>query len=278
MNNRAKHSLQVAEKQGILAEMRRGAHYTQPDCRPKTPCEKRAEAIQKEAECLARNQSQLNTKRLGLDYDQQRVAKTDRALLQLQQRMKRKCELMEDLDKLRVSTQEKSQLDGVKDHIMRQMLFDISVQSREREWEQEQMDLDRKVNELQRGGSPLKGGETLPKDGETLPRGGETLPKGGGSSSECQQLSYDDLANDLKKETEKQLDEAINNILRKKGLILIAQTEKELALAVKQSGNEFCGALCIGFDSESQGFASALARIFYRVRKLLLAKYRTLLR
>jgi hypothetical protein len=181
--------------------------------------------------------------------------------------MKRKCELMEDLDKLHGGTPKKShsQLDEIKDHIMRQMLFDISVQSREREWEQEQMDLDRKVNELQRGGSPLKGGETLPKDGETLPRGGETLPKGGGSSSECQQLSYDDLANDLKKETEKQLDEAINNILRKKGLILIAQTEKELALAVKQSGNEFCGALCIGFDSESQGFASALARIFYRV-------------
>ena len=41
--------------------------------------------------------------------------------------------------------------------------------------------------------------------------------------------------------------------------------ERKLVLALEQGGKKYCGALCIGFDSESRGFASALARIFYRV-------------
>ena len=48
----------------------------------------------------------------------------------------------------------------------------------------------------------------------------------------------------------------------------VEQAEKELAEAVEQFGTEFCGALCIGFDSESHGLASVLARIFYRVSHL----------
>ena len=48
---------------------------------------------------------------------------------------------------------------------------------------------------------------------------------------------------------------------------LIAE-ERNFVLALQHSGENYCGALCIGFDSESQGFASTLARIFQRVYKL----------
>ena len=114
------------------------------------------------------------------------------------------------------------------------------------------------------GGTQLQGGG----DGGTHPQGGGdggTQPQGGGDGGDggdqlnILQLSYADLAKHLKKETESQLTIATEKIQN-------GQLEAEqLKLAEELSGKEFCGALCIGFDSESQGFASALARIFYRV-------------
>ena len=41
--------------------------------------------------------------------------------------------------------------------------------------------------------------------------------------------------------------------------------EEKLMLAVQKSKIHFCGALCIGFDTESQGFASALVRVVRQV-------------
>lgn len=46
----------------------------------------------------------------------------------------------------------------------------------------------------------------------------------------------------------------------------LSNAEEQLLVALKQSGKFLCGALCIGFDSESQGIPSALARVFLRVR------------
>ena len=57
----------------------------------------------------------------------------------------------------------------------------------------------------------------------------------------------------------------------------VVTAEEKLMSAVELSDIHFRGALCIGFDTESQGFPSALVRVFHRVSYLLDSFYSALL-
>lgn len=80
----------------------------------------------------------------------------------------------------------------------------------------------------------------------------------------------------LKKQRQQVKEQHELALKRKRSLSTLTQTifphfeltlsEELLVSALKTSGTYLSGALCIMFDSESQGYPSALARIFRRVR------------
>jgi hypothetical protein len=146
------------------------------------------------------------------------------------------------LDFAKVKEHVSKRLKDLSEQVVQQMQGDIDVRSKHREFELEQERLDDEVRRLETEEAPLADGGTQPN---------------------VEQKSYAGLADHLKKEMKEQLTVEKYNI--RNSQLEAEQLKEQLKLAVELSGKEFCGVLCIGFDSESQGFASALARIFYRV-------------